>query len=65
MSKASKNVHVIEENLEEPEGATGTEAQEANVGVKLAEHTKKVPLCDDVPDCTVIIGKGLEQDEGE
>jgi hypothetical protein len=50
MSKASKNVHVIEENLEEPEGAADTEAQEGNMGVKLAEHRKKVPLCDDVLD---------------
>ena len=28
-------------------------------GVVPAEHTKKVPLCEDVPDRTVIIGKGL------
>lgn len=34
-------------------------------GVRPAEHTKKVPLCDDVPDRMVIIGKGLEQAEKE
>ena len=27
------------------------------------EHTKKVPLCEDVPDRMVIIGKGLEEAE--
>ena len=27
------------------------------------EHTKKVPLCEDVPDRMVIIGKELEQHE--
>jgi hypothetical protein len=39
-SKTSKNVHVIEENQEEP-SAKGSEASE---GVKPAEHTKKVSL---------------------
>jgi hypothetical protein len=33
--------------------------------VKLVEHTKKVPLCEDVPDRTIIIGKGLENDKEE
>ena len=28
-----------------------------------AEHTKKVPLCEDVPDHTVMIGKGIEDAE--
>jgi hypothetical protein len=41
------------------------EAQEADAGVKLAEHTKKVPLCDDIPGRIVIPGKGLEQAEEE
>ena len=27
------------------------------------EHTKKVPLCEDFPDRTVTIGKGLEEAE--
>ena len=27
------------------------------------EHTKKVPLCEDVPDRMVVIGKGLEEAE--
>jgi hypothetical protein len=33
--------------------------------VKPAEHTKKVPLCNNVPDRTVIISKGLKQAEEE
>ena len=32
-------------------------------GVTPAEHTMKVPLCEDVPDRTVIISKGLEEAE--
>lgn len=32
-------------------------------GISLAEHTKKVPLCEDVPDKIVVIGKGLEEAE--
>ena len=32
-------------------------------GVTPAEHTKKVLLCEDVPDRTVTIGKGLEEAE--
>jgi hypothetical protein len=64
-SLASKNVHAIKENKEEPEGAAGAQAHEADGGVKLAEQTKKVPLCDDIPDRIVIIGKGLEQAEEE
>ena len=34
-----------------------------NEWVSLAEHTKKVPLCEDVPDRLVIIGKELEEHE--
>ena len=34
-----------------------------NEGVSPAEHTKKVPLCEDVPDRLVIIGKELEEHE--
>ena len=32
-------------------------------GVSPIEHTKKVPLCEDVPDRMVIIGKELEEHE--
>jgi len=31
--------------------------------ISLVEHTKKVPLCKDIKDQTVIIGKGLEESE--
>jgi hypothetical protein len=65
MSQASRNIHVIEENQEEPKGVTAAKAQEANEVLKPAEHIKKVPLCDDVPDRKIIIGKGLEQAEEE
>lgn len=65
MSKALKNVHVIVENQEESKGPTITQTLEASKGLKPAEHTKKVPLCEDVPYRTVIIGQGLEQVEEE
>lgn len=58
-------MHVIDENQEKHEGATGGEAQETDKGVSPAEHTMKVPLCEDILDRTVIIGKGLEQTEEE
>ena len=32
-------------------------------GVTPAEHTKKVLLCEDIPDRTVTIGKGQEEAE--
>jgi len=32
-------------------------------GVMSGEHTKKVPLCEDVPDRTVTISKGLDEVE--
>lgn len=64
-SKTSKNVYAIEDNQEEFEGMTVTKALVASEGMKLAEHTKKVPLCEDIADCTVIIGKSLEQAEEE
>jgi hypothetical protein len=65
ISQSLKNVHAVEENSEEAEGVDNAEAPEVNEGVKQAEHTKKVPLCEDVPDRTVIIGKGLEPAEEE
>jgi len=36
-------------------------SQKSQGGGIPAEHTKKVPLCEDVPDRMVIIGKGLEE----
>jgi hypothetical protein len=64
-SQASKNVHVIDENQGELEGKNEAEGEEPIEGVKPAVHTKKVPLCDDVPDRIVMIEKGLEQTEEE
>ena len=40
-----------------------TAKSQRSQGVSLTEHTKKVPLCEDVPDRMVIIGKGLEEAE--
>jgi len=40
-----------------------TAKNQRSQGVSPAEHTKKVPLCEDVPDRMVIIGKGLEEAE--
>ena len=62
MSYANRNVHAIEvPGAENTEVANG-ETQELG-GVSLAEHTKKVPLCEDVPDQMVTIGRGLEEAE--
>ena len=61
-SSANKNVHVIETLEEDTEEATGEEPQ-GSEGVSPAEHTKKLPLCEDVPDRMAVIGKGLEEAE--
>ena len=61
-STANKNVHVIE-TLDEDNEAANSEEPEKSGGVFPAEHTKKVPLCEDVPDRMVVIGKGLEEAE--
>ena len=58
-SSANKSVHNIE-TPQDAEAAT-SEDQRGSEGVSPAEHTKKVPLCEDVPDRMVIIGKGLEE----
>jgi len=61
-SIGNKNVHVIETPNEDNEAANSEEPEKSG-GVSPAEHTKKVPLCEDVPDRMVIIGKGLEEAE--
>ena len=59
---ATKNVHAIKATEDKEEGepkpSKPDEAYKPE-GVAPAEHTKKVPLCEDVPDRTVIICKGL------
>ena len=59
---ATKNVHAIEATEDKEEGepkpSKSDEAYKPE-GVVPTKHTKKVPLCEDVPDRTVIIGKGL------
>jgi hypothetical protein len=59
-----KNVHAIEaanikEEEEEPKPPKFEQSHKE--GVMPGEHIKKVPLCEDVPDSTVTIGKGLEE----
>ena len=61
-STANKNVHVIETPNKDNEAVNNEEPAKLG-GVSPAEHTKKVPLCEDVPDRMVIIGKGLEEAE--
>ena len=61
-STSDKNVHVIEAPNEVNDGENCEESEKLG-GVSPAEHTKKVPLCEDVPDRMVIIGKGLEEAE--
>jgi len=61
-STSDKNVHVIEAPNEVNDGENCEEPEKLG-GVSPAEHTKKVPLCEDVPDRMVIIGKGLEEAE--
>ena len=63
---ATKNVHFIEATEDQEEGelkpSKPDEAYKPE-DVTHAEHTKKIPLCKDVPDRTVIIGKGLDEAE--
>ena len=59
-SPTNKNVHVIETRDDDTEAANSKEPEESG-GV--AEHMKKVPLCEDVPDRKVTIEKGLEEAE--
>ena len=61
-STANKNAHVIETPNEDNEAANSEEPEKSG-GVSPAKHTKKVPLCEDVPDRMVIIGKGHEKAE--
>lgn len=61
-----KNVHAIEasNNGVEEEAANPISSERTEKeGVTPAEHTKKVLLCEDVPDRTMTIGKGLEEAE--
>ena len=51
-----------EDDEEETKPTKFEQAHKAE-GVMPGEHTKKVPLCEDVPDRTVTIGRGLEEDE--
>ena len=64
---AMKNVNVIEatyaKDKEDEAKPSKPDQSYKPEGVMPGEHTKKVPLCEDVPDRSVIIGKGL--DEGE
>jgi hypothetical protein len=61
-----KNVHAIEAantKEDEEEAKPSRFEQYHKEGVMPGEHTKKVPLCEDVPDRTVTIGEGLEEAE--
>ena len=63
---AMKNVHAIEavnNDGEDEEAKPSSSEQHDKDGVMPAEHTKKVLLCEDVPDRTVTIGRGLEEVE--
>jgi len=65
-ASSMKNVHAIEAaiNEDEEEEAKPSElVQTQREGVLPAEHTKKVPLCEDVLDRMVTIGRGLEEAE--
>ena len=58
---AMKNVHaieVIDNDGEEEEAKPLNSERHDKEGVMPAEHTKKVLLCEDVPDRTVTIGRG-------
>ncbi|XP_039855289.1 uncharacterized protein K02A2.6-like [Panicum virgatum] len=61
----NKTVHTIEATGEDTRTfvAEDMRRDHKNEGVSPAEHTKKVPLCEDVPDRLVIIGKELEEHE--
>jgi hypothetical protein len=61
-----KNVHtikVVNNDGKEEEAKPLTSERHDKEGVMPAEHTKKVLLCEDVPDRTVTIGRGLEENE--
>ena len=62
-----KNVHAIEATDAEEEGEelkfSKFEQAHRAEGVMPGEHTKKVPFCEDVPDRTVTIGRGLDEAE--
>ena len=62
---ANKTVHAIEASKEDTEAFVAEDMQknQKNEGVSPAEHTKKVPLYEGVPDRMVIIGKELEEHE--
>ena len=62
---ANKTVHVIEASEEKTEAFVAEDVQRSQrfEGVSPAEHTKKVPLCEDVPNRIVVIGKGLDETE--
>ena len=61
----NKTMHAIEASEEDTKTfvAEDMRRDHKNEGVSPAEHTKKVPLCEDVPDRMVIIGKELEEHE--
>ena len=59
-SIGNTNVHVIETPNEDNEAASSEEPEKSG-GVSPAEHAKKVPLCEDVPDRMVIIEKGSKR----
>ena len=61
----NKTVHTIEATEEDTRTfvAEDMRRDHKNEGVSPAKHTKKVPLCEDVPDHLVIIGKELEEHE--
>ena len=61
-----KNVHAIEAanaEEEEEEAKPSKFEQHHKEGVIPTEHKKKVLLCEDVPDRTVLISRGLEEAE--
>ena len=64
---ANKTIHAIEASKEDTEAFVAEDMQknQKNKGVSLAEHTKKLPVCEDVPDRMVIIGKELEEHKEE
>ena len=64
-SSANKTVHAIETLEEDTKAVTieDTQSTQKSEGVSPAEHTKKVPLCENIPDRMVTIGKGLEEAE--
>ena len=61
----NKTVHVIEASEEDTEAyvVEDTQINQKSEGVSPVEHTKEVPLCEDVPDRMVTIGRELEEHE--